>query len=337
MEAGWSARRVARQLGRSDCVEWCHARGNWTAAEGNQVVISDESRFNLSSDDNRVREWRPRRERLNPTFALQRHTSPTAGGMVWSAFAYNTRSPLVLIRGPMTAQWYVHDILQPPHMSPLMQRLPGAIFQQDNALSHTARVSQGCLHTVTTFALTVRSPYLSSIEHIWDHLGRRVGYPTSLNELKARGVLFDIASCLQRNQEFEAANSMQCVQETFMVNKPIDWINSLVVVEKPNGKLRICLDIRNLNKAIRRAKHIFPTSEELISRLEVPLRHGGTLNSRQATSLLMLLGEVEERREAPGHRQGFLPLNWGGTEPNRIVTCMVLKAKANDRRKNCSS
>ncbi|GFW79353.1 uncharacterized protein TNCV_2477601 [Trichonephila clavipes] len=85
-EAGWSARRVACQLGRSDCVvrrcwdqwilpstptrqclhlEWCRARGNWTAAEWNQVVFSDESRFNLSSDDNRFRVWRPRGERLN--------------------------------------------------------------------------------------------------------------------------------------------------------------------------------------------------------------------------------------------------------------------------------
>ncbi|GFW18412.1 uncharacterized protein TNCV_1184401 [Trichonephila clavipes] len=52
-------------------LEWCHARGNWTAAEWNQVVFSDESRFNLSSDDNRVRVWRPRDERLNPAFALE--------------------------------------------------------------------------------------------------------------------------------------------------------------------------------------------------------------------------------------------------------------------------
>ncbi|GFX42444.1 transposable element Tcb2 transposase [Trichonephila clavipes] len=36
--------------------EWCHTRGNWTAEEWNQVVFSDESRFNPSSDDNRVRE-----------------------------------------------------------------------------------------------------------------------------------------------------------------------------------------------------------------------------------------------------------------------------------------
>ncbi|GFV34550.1 uncharacterized protein TNCV_1448561 [Trichonephila clavipes] len=61
----------------------------------------------------------------------------------------------------------------------------------------------------------------------------------------------------------------------------------------------------------------------------VPLRHGGTLNSRRAASLV----EGEERWEAPDHPQGFLPLNWGGTEQKRTVTCMVLKAKANERRK----
>ncbi|GFT95829.1 transposable element Tcb2 transposase [Trichonephila clavipes] len=101
-------------------LEWCHARGNWTVAKRNHVIFSNKSRFNLSSDDNRVRVWRPRDERLNPAFALQRRTTPTAGVMVWGAIAYNTWSPLVLIRGAMTAQWYVHDILQ-PHVLPLKQ------------------------------------------------------------------------------------------------------------------------------------------------------------------------------------------------------------------------
>ncbi|GFX99836.1 hypothetical protein TNCV_258741 [Trichonephila clavipes] len=41
--------------------------------------------------------------------------------------------------------------------------------------------------------------------------------------------------------------------------------------------------------------------------------HGGTLNSRRAASPLVWLVEGEERWEVPGHPQGFLPLNWGGT------------------------
>ncbi|GFX22565.1 transposable element Tcb1 transposase [Trichonephila clavipes] len=84
----------------------------------------------------------------------------------------------------MTAQWYVHDIMQ-THVIPLMQRLPGTIFQQVNALPHTARVSQDCLRTVTTLPWSARSPDLSPNEHIWDHLKRQVGHPTSLNELEA--------------------------------------------------------------------------------------------------------------------------------------------------------
>ncbi|GFX33148.1 uncharacterized protein TNCV_5043151 [Trichonephila clavipes] len=112
-------------------LEWCRSRGNWTAAEWNQVVVRDESTDSISAVDNPVRVWRSLGERLNPAFALQRHTAPSAGVMVWGVIAYNTRSPLVLIRGTMTTQRYVHGILS-PHVLPLMQRLPGAIFQQDN-------------------------------------------------------------------------------------------------------------------------------------------------------------------------------------------------------------
>ncbi|GFU80807.1 transposable element Tcb1 transposase [Trichonephila clavipes] len=85
----------------------------------------------------------------------------------------------------MTTQRYVHDILQ-PHVLPLMQRLPGDIFQQDNARPHLAMVSQDCLRTVATFNWPARSPDLSPVKHIWGPLRGRVGHPTSLNELEAR-------------------------------------------------------------------------------------------------------------------------------------------------------
>ncbi|GFV38872.1 uncharacterized protein TNCV_2814881 [Trichonephila clavipes] len=56
------------------------------------------------------------------------------------------------------------------------------------------------------------------------------------------------------------------------------------------------------------------------------------LNSRRATSPLVRLVEGELRWDAPDHHQGALSLNWGETELNRSITCMVFKAKANDRR-----
>ncbi|GFX64621.1 uncharacterized protein TNCV_1671571 [Trichonephila clavipes] len=65
----------------------------------------------------------------------------------------------------------------------------------------------------------------------------------------------------------------------------------------------------------------------------VPSRHWGTLNSRRVASPLIRLVEGKERWEDPDYPLGVFPQNCDGTEPNRTVTCMVLKAKANDRRK----
>ncbi|GFV13444.1 transposable element Tcb2 transposase [Trichonephila clavipes] len=149
MDTGWSSRRVPRQLGRSDSIvrrcwdQWIREMSfTRRPGSGDALYRPVVEKTATSSDDNRVRVWRPRSERLNPAFALQRHTTPIAGVM-----------------------WYVHDVLQ-PHVLPLMQRLPGAIFQQDNARSHTARVSQDCLRTVITLPWPARSPDLSPIEHI---------------------------------------------------------------------------------------------------------------------------------------------------------------------------
>ncbi|GFX19174.1 uncharacterized protein TNCV_3013181 [Trichonephila clavipes] len=67
----------------------------------------------------------------------------------------------------------------------------------------------------------------------------------------------------------------------------------------------------------------------------VSSRHRGTLNSSRAGSPFVRLGVRDERWEAPDPPPGFRPQNWGGTELNRTVTCMVLKAMTNDRRASC--
>lgn len=51
------------------------------------------------------------------------------------------------------------------------------------------------------------------------------------------------------------------------VEEPTDWVNSIVLVKKPNGNLRICLDPRNLNKAIKRSHYQFPTVNNIKANL----------------------------------------------------------------------
>jgi hypothetical protein len=47
---------------------------------------------------------------------------------------------------------------------------------------------------------------------------------------------------------------------------PTDWISSIVTIMKP-GKLRVCLDPRDLNKAIKRPKVQMPTLDEVLANL----------------------------------------------------------------------
>ena len=51
------------------------------------------------------------------------------------------------------------------------------------------------------------------------------------------------------------------------VYEPSDWVNSMVTVIKPNGKLRICIDPRDLNKAINREHFPTKTVEEIVARM----------------------------------------------------------------------
>ncbi|UYV67574.1 ADCY1 [Cordylochernes scorpioides] len=115
-----------------------------------------ESRFCLSSDSRRVRVWRRRGERSNPAAIVERLTVRQRGIMVWGAIAYDSRSPLLRIQGTMTAQRYVDDVLRPVTL-PYLQGVPNALYQQDNARPHTARISQQALQ-----------------DHVWDIIGRRL-------------------------------------------------------------------------------------------------------------------------------------------------------------------
>lgn len=52
------------------------------------------------------------------------------------------------------------------------------------------------------------------------------------------------------------------------VTEPSEWVNALVVVEKPRiGKPRVCLDPRNLNKAIKRPHYPVPTLEDITHKI----------------------------------------------------------------------
>ncbi|GFV51662.1 transposable element Tcb2 transposase [Trichonephila clavipes] len=63
-------------------------------------------------------------------------------------------------------------------------RCPGAIFQQDIARPHTARVAQDFLRHFQTIPWPARSPDLSPAEHVWDQLKRQMPSCYSVHDLE---------------------------------------------------------------------------------------------------------------------------------------------------------
>ena len=49
------------------------------------------------------------------------------------------------------------------------------------------------------------------------------------------------------------------------VDEPTDWVSNLVVVEKKDGSLRLCLDPKDLNRAIKREHYTIPTLQDIVT------------------------------------------------------------------------
>ncbi|GFW68840.1 uncharacterized protein TNCV_3640531 [Trichonephila clavipes] len=99
------------------------------------------------------------------------------------ATAYDSRTTLIVMRGTLTGQRYIDDILR-PYVGPFLNGLPRAIFQQDNARPHTARVAQVFLRHFQTLPRPSCSPDLSPVEHVWDQLKRQMSSCHSVHDLE---------------------------------------------------------------------------------------------------------------------------------------------------------
>lgn len=51
------------------------------------------------------------------------------------------------------------------------------------------------------------------------------------------------------------------------VDHPKSFVNNLVIIEKKDKTLRLCLDPKDLNKALMKEHHLIPTYEEIVSKL----------------------------------------------------------------------
>ena len=52
------------------------------------------------------------------------------------------------------------------------------------------------------------------------------------------------------------------------ITEPTDWVSPMVPVVKKNGDIRICVDLKRLNKAVQRERYLIPSFEEIVHKLK---------------------------------------------------------------------
>ena len=71
----------------------------------------------------------------------------------------------------------------------------------------------------------------------------------------------------QKEKVKEELDGMEKLGVIRKAEEPTEWVSFLVVVEKPNDKVQLCLDPRDLNKGIQREHYPIKTVEEVAAEL----------------------------------------------------------------------
>jgi hypothetical protein len=125
------------------------------------------------------------------------------------------------------------------------------------------------IHSVQPRDVNPRANFISENEDVFGGLGRfreqykihlKSGYVPKTHA--PRRIPLKI-----RDQVKKQLNELENKGIISKVHEPREWLHNIVIVEKSNKSLRICLDPRELNKYIEKDYYLIPTLEDLTSKL----------------------------------------------------------------------
>ena len=108
------------------------------------------------------------------------------------------------------------------------------------------------------------------------------------------------------------------------VSKPTKWVSQMVAAKKKDGSVRMCIDPRDLNKALKRPHHPMRTVEDVVSRMPnatvfstLDARSGFWQIKLDYESLLLTMFST------PFGRYRFLRMPFGITSASEVFQCAM--------------
>jgi len=127
----------------------------------------------------------------------------------------------------------------------------------------------GLIQVADAVESTVTSPLIDQYADVFSGLGTMPGeYSIAVDKSvrpvvqPARKIPLHLKAKLRAELDRMEQQQIICKR-----SEPTEWVSALLTVEKPNGQLRVCLDPRPLNKAIKREHFQIPTFDDVVAEL----------------------------------------------------------------------